>query len=167
MLLGDLQPGLVSGHREYCCASMLLGDLQPRLVPALADAGERVTTVQLLARSRNDKCPRPTPALCRSLHISQADSYLITLIYVMLIMVYLDYSQLKRERTKYDIRNREMVQQREGLWFYRPGGGAKDVFVHHSEIQEDGFRSLEENQRVQFEITQGPKGPQAVGVSAV
>jgi hypothetical protein len=115
MLLGDLQPRLVSGHREYCCASMLLGDLQPRLVPALADASERVTTVQLLAHSRNDKCPRPRPAPCRSLHISQADSYLITLIYVMLIVVYLDCSQLKRERTKYDIRNREMVQQREGL----------------------------------------------------
>jgi hypothetical protein len=76
MLLGDLQPGLVSGYREYCCASILLGDLQPRLVPVLADAGERVTTVQLLARSRNDKCPRPRPAPCRSLHISQADSYL-------------------------------------------------------------------------------------------
>ena len=54
-----------------------------------------------------------------------------------------------------------------GFGFITPDGGAKDVLVHHSEIQEDGFRSLEENQRVHFEITQGPKGPQAVGVSAV
>jgi cold shock protein len=54
-----------------------------------------------------------------------------------------------------------------GFGFIAPDGGAKDVFVHHSEIQGDGFRSLEENQRVQFEISQGPKGPQAVKVTAV
>ncbi len=54
-----------------------------------------------------------------------------------------------------------------GFGFITPDGGAKDVFVHHSEIQESGFRTLEENQRVQFEITQGPKGPQAVGVTTI
>ena len=54
-----------------------------------------------------------------------------------------------------------------GFGFIAPDGGAKDVFVHRSEIQEDGFRSLEENQRVQFEISQGPKGPQAVRVITV
>jgi cold shock protein len=54
-----------------------------------------------------------------------------------------------------------------GFGFITPDGGEKDVFVHHSEIQGDGFRSLAENQRVQFEIAQGNKGPQAVGVSAV
>jgi CspA family cold shock protein len=54
-----------------------------------------------------------------------------------------------------------------GFGFIAPDGGEKDVFVHHSEIQGSGFRNLEENQRVQFEITQGAKGPQAVGVSAV
>lgn len=36
-----------------------------------------------------------------------------------------------------------------------------DVFVHFSAIQSSGYRSLEENQRVEFEVTQGPKGPQA------
>jgi cold shock protein len=54
-----------------------------------------------------------------------------------------------------------------GFGFITPDGGAKDVFVHQSEIQGSGFRSLEENQRVQFEISQGPKGPQAVGVTAL
>jgi cold shock protein len=49
-----------------------------------------------------------------------------------------------------------------GFGFIAPDGGAKDVLVHHSEIQEDGFRSLEENQRVQFGITQGPKDPQVL-----
>jgi CspA family cold shock protein len=42
-----------------------------------------------------------------------------------------------------------------------------DVFVHHSEIDSEGFRSLEENQRVEFELAQGPKGPQATRVRAI
>src|ERR1700733_8969655 len=41
-----------------------------------------------------------------------------------------------------------------------------DVFVHYSEIDGNGFRSLEENQHVEFEVTQGPKGPQATRVHA-
>lgn len=40
-----------------------------------------------------------------------------------------------------------------------------DVFVHYSAIQTDGFKTLEEGQRVTFEIVQGPKGPQAVNVA--
>ena len=39
-----------------------------------------------------------------------------------------------------------------------------DVFVHYSAIQSDGYRSLDEGQRVEFEVTQGPKGPQADAV---
>lgn len=39
-----------------------------------------------------------------------------------------------------------------------------DVFVHHSEIQGDGFKTLNENQEVEFEVTQGPKGEQATNV---
>jgi cold shock protein len=54
-----------------------------------------------------------------------------------------------------------------GFGFIAPDGAEKDVFVHQSEIQASGFRTLEENQRVQFEITQGPKGPQAVAVSTL
>ena len=42
-----------------------------------------------------------------------------------------------------------------------------DVFVHYSEIDGNGFRSLEENQHVEFEVAQGPKGPQATRVRAV
>ncbi len=54
-----------------------------------------------------------------------------------------------------------------GFGFITPDDGAKDLFVHYSEIQGSGYRSLEENQRVQFEVGQGAKGPQATGVSAV
>lgn len=42
-----------------------------------------------------------------------------------------------------------------------------DVFVHFSAIQGDGYRNLEENQKVEFEVTQGPKGPQASNVRPV
>jgi len=54
-----------------------------------------------------------------------------------------------------------------GFGFITPDEGAKDLFVHFSEIQGSGYRSLDENQRVQFDVEQGPKGPQAVRVSAV
>jgi CspA family cold shock protein len=45
--------------------------------------------------------------------------------------------------------------------------GGRDVFVHFSAIQMDGYRSLEEGQRVEFDITQGERGPQAESVRAV
>jgi len=48
-----------------------------------------------------------------------------------------------------------------GFGFIAPDGGAPDVFVHYSAIEADGYRSLSENQRVEFEVTQGQKGPQA------
>jgi cold shock protein len=54
-----------------------------------------------------------------------------------------------------------------GFGFITPDEGNKDVFVHYSEIQGSGFRSLEENQRVEFTVEQGAKGPQAVGVTAI
>jgi CspA family cold shock protein len=43
----------------------------------------------------------------------------------------------------------------------------QDVFVHYSAIQSDGYRSLDEGQRVEFEVAQGPKGPQADAVRIV
>ncbi len=51
-----------------------------------------------------------------------------------------------------------------GFGFISVDGGGPDVFVHFSAIQGDGYRSLDENQRVEFESSQGPKGPQADSV---
>jgi len=45
--------------------------------------------------------------------------------------------------------------------------GSSDIFVHYSAIQGDGFKTLEEGQEVEFEVTQGPKGPQAEAVTKV
>jgi CspA family cold shock protein len=50
-----------------------------------------------------------------------------------------------------------------GFGFLQEDNGG-DVFVHHSEIKMDGFRTLAEGDRVEFETTSGPKGPKAVNV---
>jgi CspA family cold shock protein len=54
-----------------------------------------------------------------------------------------------------------------GFGFITVDDGSKDVFVHFSAIESSGFRSLDENQRVEFDVTQGPKGPQAERVRPI
>ncbi|MGV1010304.1 MAG: cold-shock protein [Dermatophilaceae bacterium] len=54
-----------------------------------------------------------------------------------------------------------------GFGFIDQEGGGPDVFVHYSAIDTSGYRSLDEGQRVQFDVTQGPKGPQAEKVRSV
>jgi CspA family cold shock protein len=51
-----------------------------------------------------------------------------------------------------------------GFGFIAPDDGGKDLFAHFKEIQGSGFKTLAENQRVQFEVTQGQKGPQASNI---
>ncbi|AAT90071.1 cold-shock protein [Leifsonia xyli subsp. xyli] len=54
-----------------------------------------------------------------------------------------------------------------GYGFIAPDDGSVDVFAHFREIQTQGFRTLEENQKVEYELTQGPKGMQASNIRAV
>jgi CspA family cold shock protein len=77
-------------------------------------------------------------------------------------------------RTQKKRKDREMPQgtvkwfnAEKGFGFIAPEDGSADVFVHYTEIQGSGFRTLEENQKVEFEIGHSPKGPQATGVRSV
>jgi CspA family cold shock protein len=54
-----------------------------------------------------------------------------------------------------------------GFGFITQENGGPDVFVHFSAIQSDGFKSLSEGQRVQFNVVQGQKGPQAQNVTPI
>ena len=54
-----------------------------------------------------------------------------------------------------------------GFGFIAPDDGTPDVFVHYSAIDTSGYRSLDENQKVEYTMQQGPKGPQATHVRTV
>ena len=54
-----------------------------------------------------------------------------------------------------------------GFGFIKQDGGGEDVFCHHTAIQSEGFRSLAEGQKVEFEVVKGPKGLQAANVRPV
>jgi CspA family cold shock protein len=54
-----------------------------------------------------------------------------------------------------------------GFGFIKPDGGGEDLFAHFSEIQGNGFKTLKENQKVEFETKDGPKGKQAVQIKPI
>ncbi len=54
-----------------------------------------------------------------------------------------------------------------GYGFVTPEGGKKDVFVHYSALQGEGFKSLREGETIEFDITNGPKGEQAANVRKI
>ena len=53
-----------------------------------------------------------------------------------------------------------------GFGFITPDGGGQDLFAHFSAIQDNGFKSLKEGQRVSYDVTTGPKGQQATNIRA-
>ena len=61
--------------------------------------------------------------------------------------------------------NVKWFNESKGFGFITPDDGSKDVFVHFSAIQTDGFKTLDEGQRVEFDIIEGDKGPQASNVT--
>jgi cold shock protein len=54
-----------------------------------------------------------------------------------------------------------------GFGFIQPDAGGEDLFVHFSAIQIDGYKTLDEGQKVDFEVTEGQKGPQASDVRPI
>ncbi|HEY6864768.1 MAG TPA: cold-shock protein [Burkholderiales bacterium] len=54
-----------------------------------------------------------------------------------------------------------------GFGFITPDDGGKDLFAHFSAIQGSGFKTLKENQKVTFDVAQGPKGPQAQNIRPI
>ena len=54
-----------------------------------------------------------------------------------------------------------------GFGFITPSDGSPDVFVHYNDIAAEGFKTLGEGQKVEFEVVQGPKGPRAANVRAM
>jgi CspA family cold shock protein len=54
-----------------------------------------------------------------------------------------------------------------GFGFITPDEGGKDLFVHHSAIQSNGFRTLEDGARVNYDSEDGPKGPKAINVTTI
>jgi len=54
-----------------------------------------------------------------------------------------------------------------GYGFITPSDGGDDVFAHYSAIEMDGYKTLKEGQQVEFEVQQGPKGPQASNIRAL
>ncbi len=57
--------------------------------------------------------------------------------------------------------------EQKGYGFITPDDGSKDCFVHHSSIKGEGFKTLQEGDEVEFEITEGEKGPQASNVAKI
>ena len=54
-----------------------------------------------------------------------------------------------------------------GFGFITPSDGSKDVFVHQSDIKDEGSRTLNDGDRVQYEVAEGPKGPKAANVKTI
>ena len=76
---------------------------------------------------------------------------------------------MTRQRRKYrhGYWHRHLVQLRQGYGFIAPEDGSADVFAHFSAIVGSGRRDLEENQRVEFDVEQGPKGLQATNIRGI
>ena len=75
-----------------------------------------------------------------------------------------DLSIQRRERHRGKVR---WFNENGGYGFIRRDGGGKDVYVHYSQIEGEGFRTLSEGDTVEYGITEGPKGLHAVGVRIV
>ena len=79
--------------------------------------------------------------------------------------VYISGSKKEPKESIVDKGKVKWFNERKGFGFIVPDDGGKDLFVHHSNISAEGFRSLSDGQDVEFEVSQGEKGPEATNVS--
>ncbi|MFI9204552.1 cold-shock protein [Streptomyces sp. NPDC053048] len=63
--------------------------------------------------------------------------------------------------------NVKFFNKEKGFGFITPDGGGSEVFVHYSAIRKDGYRELDEGERVEYDVVQGSKGPQAENVRSI
>ena len=78
-----------------------------------------------------------------------------------------DYEGVCLSRPKENIVDKGKVKwfnERKGFGFIIPDNGGEDLFIHHSNIAAEGFRSLQDDQEVEFEVAEGKKGPEATNV---
>jgi len=78
--------------------------------------------------------------------------------------VYISGSKQEPKENIVDKGKVKWFNERKGFGFIVPDDGGKDLFVHHSNIAAEGFRSLADGQDVEFEVSQGEKGPEATDV---
>ncbi len=78
--------------------------------------------------------------------------------------VYISGSKKEPKENIVDKGKVKWFNERKGFGFIVPDDGGKDLFVHHSNIAAEGFRSLADGQDVEFEVSQGEKGPEATDV---
>jgi len=76
-------------------------------------------------------------------------------------------SQDRKQHTEMPIGTVKWFNAEKGYGFITPDDGSQDLFAHYTAIESTGYRSLDEGQRVEFEVAQGPKGPQAGSIKAV
>jgi CspA family cold shock protein len=77
------------------------------------------------------------------------------------------FSYLSRKFNKMATGVVKWFNAEKGYGFIMPDGGGKDLFAHYSEIRSSGYKTLEENQKVSFEIGQGAKGPSATNIQII
>jgi CspA family cold shock protein len=92
---------------------------------------------------------------CTAIVVLMPDTAFVSIFHVKVILM----SKIKG--------NVKWFNESKGFGFITPEDGSKDVFVHFSAIQSNGFKTLAEGQRVEFEITNGAKGPSAANVMPV
>ena len=76
----------------------------------------------------------------------------------------LDFFNLVRRKRNMATGTVKWFNDSKGFGFITPDGGGEDLFAHFSQIQGSGYKSLKENQKVEFDVTAGPKGKQASNI---